>query len=158
MSNNPLCSFLLVVNSEENVVTVRPADTLLYALRIHLGLTGSKPGCLNGDCGACTVLVDGTPMKSCLMLAVEGEEKAITTIEGLKNTPIQKAFVKHFAFQCGYCTPGFIMNCHALVHTEKDADETVIKDWLESNICRCTGYKEIREAVISVLHKLKKNE
>lgn len=151
-----MSSLLLVVNSEEQKVTVRPADILLDVLRMKLGLTGSKPACLNGDCGACTVLIDATPMKSCLMLAVEGEGKEITTIEGLKNTPIQKAFVEKFAFQCGYCTSGFLMNCHALVHKEPNADEKKIKDWLESNICRCTGYREIREAVLSVLYTMKK--
>ncbi|CAM3721871.1 (2Fe-2S)-binding protein [Mesobacillus zeae] len=152
MSSDPILSLLFLVNSEEKTVTVRPADTLLYILRVRLGLTGSKPGCLNGDCGACTVLVDGTPMKSCLMLAVEGEGKQITTIEGLVNTPIQKAFIEKFAFQCGYCTSGFLMNCHALVNIEPNASDEKIKDWLESNICRCTGYKEIEEAVKSVLN------
>ena len=90
-------------------------------------------------------------MKSCLMLAVEAVDKEITTIEGLKNTPIQRAFIDNFAFQCGYCTSGFLMNCHALVTTQPNADNEVIKDWLQSNICRCTGYKEIEEAVNSVL-------
>jgi aerobic carbon-monoxide dehydrogenase small subunit len=151
MSNDAVTTILLNVNSEEKSVTGRPADTLLYILRVRLGLTGAKPGCLNGDCGACTVLADGIPMKSCLMLAVEAEGKEITTIEGIKDTPIQRAFIEKFAFQCGYCTSGFLMNCHGLVNKKPDADEKEIKDWLESNICRCTGYKEIREAVLSVL-------
>ena len=149
LSDELMLSYLISVNSEEKKVTVRPADTLLYVLRVHLGLTGSKPGCLNGDCGACTVLVDGKPMKACLMLAVEGIGKEINTIEGLKDTPIQKAFIEKFAFQCGYCTSGFLMNCHALIQTEPNADEMRIKKWLESNICRCTGYEEIEEAVRS---------
>jgi aerobic carbon-monoxide dehydrogenase small subunit len=141
----------LYVNGENYTTVVRSADTLLFALRGKLGLTGAKPGCLNGDCGACTVNVDGWPMKSCLMLAVEAEGKKITTIEGLKDTPIQKAFVEHFAFQCGYCTPGFIMNCHSLIKQHPDADDQTIKEWLESNICRCTGYAEIEKAIKSVL-------
>ncbi|RLL41785.1 (2Fe-2S)-binding protein [Oceanobacillus piezotolerans] len=150
--SNPIT---LNINGKKRQITVRPAATLLDTLRLRLGLTGSKPGCLNGDCGACTVLMDGVPMKSCLMLAVEGEGKEITTIEGLINTPIQKAFIEKFAFQCGYCTPGFLMNCHALVYTEPNASDERIKDWLESNICRCTGYREIEEAVISVLNTVK---
>ncbi|WP_159888126.1 (2Fe-2S)-binding protein [Paenibacillus puerhi] len=151
--SNPIT---LKINGKERQITVRPADTLLNTLRLRLGLTGSKPGCLNGDCGACTVLMDGEPMKSCLMLAVEGEGKEITTIEGLINTPIQKAFIEKFAFQCGYCTPGFLMNCHALVNTEPNASDETIKDWLESNICRCTGYREIEEAVKSVLNTVER--
>ncbi|WHY79650.1 (2Fe-2S)-binding protein [Neobacillus sp. WH10] len=143
----------LNVNGESRMVTVRSADTLLYVLRRMLGLTGSKPGCLNGDCGACTVNVDGWPMKSCLMLAVEAVGKEVTTIEGLADTPIQRAFVEHFAFQCGYCTPGFIMNCHSLIERHPDADDHTIKEWLESNICRCTSYFEIEHAVKSVLKK-----
>jgi aerobic carbon-monoxide dehydrogenase small subunit len=137
------------------MVTVRSADTLLFVLRSKLGLTGAKPGCLNGDCGACTVNVDGWPMKSCLMLAVESVGKKITTIEGLKDTPIQKAFVEDFAFQCGYCTSGFIMNCHSLIEQHPDADDQMIKEWLESNICRCTGYDEIEKAIKSVLEQRK---
>lgn len=141
----------LKVNGETRKALVRPADTLLFALRERLGLTGAKPGCENGDCGACTVLVDGWPVKSCLMLAVEGIGHDIITIEGLNNTPIQKAFVEKFAFQCGYCTPGFIMNCQGLINIHPDASDEVIREWLESNICRCTSYQEITEAIKSVL-------
>ncbi|MCM3584837.1 (2Fe-2S)-binding protein [Mesobacillus maritimus] len=145
----------LNVNDEEQKVTVRSGDTLLYTIREQLGLTGAKPGCLNGDCGACTIQVDGWPMKSCLMMAVEAEGKQITTIEGLNNTPIQEAFVHHFAFQCGYCTPGFIMNGHSLIQKKPDADDSTIKEWLESNICRCTSYIEIEKAIKFALGKNK---
>ncbi len=147
----PLQTITLHINGENRPTTVRASDTLLYALRGRLGLTGSKPGCLNGDCGACTVNVDGWPMKSCLMLAVEAVGKKVTTIEGLHDSPIQQAFVKEFAFQCGYCTPGFIMNCHSLLEQHPDADDQTIKEWLESNICRCTSYIEIEKAVKAVM-------
>lgn len=146
----------LHINGEERTVYIRNADTLLYILREELGLTGAKPGCLNGDCGACTIDVDGDSMKSCLMLAVEAIDKKITTVEGLQNTPVQTEFIKKFAFQCGYCTPGFIMNCNALIQKYPNADDTVIKDWLESNICRCTGYKEIEDAIKAVLSSVTK--
>ena len=92
-------------------------------------------------------------MKSCLMLTVEAVGKKITTVEGLKDSPIQRAFVENFAFQCGYCTPGFIMNCHSLIKQHPDADDKTIKEWLSSNICRCTGYAEIEKAVKSVLEE-----
>lgn len=147
------------INGEIKNVEIRPADTLLYILRHELGLTGHKPGCLNGDCGACTVLIDHTPMKSCIMLAIEAVDHQITTIEGLKNTPIQNAFVENFAFQCGYCTPGFIMNCQGLIINHENPSNKVIKEWLSSNICRCTSYHEIETAVHSVLNsKENKNE
>ncbi|WP_100401209.1 (2Fe-2S)-binding protein [Bacillus sp. FJAT-44742] len=139
----------LHINSEDRDVYVRNADTLLYVLREEFGLTGAKPGCLNGDCGACTVDVDGDSMKACLMLAVEASGKSVTTVEGLKNAAIQTEFIEEFAFQCGYCTPGFIMNCNSLIQKYPDADDTVIKDHLESNICRCTGYQEIEQAIKS---------
>ncbi|MBY6268112.1 (2Fe-2S)-binding protein [Parageobacillus thermoglucosidasius] len=145
------CEMQLLVNGETKSVVARQADTLLFVLRNELGLTGAKPGCLNGDCGACTVLVDGIPIKSCMMLAIETVGKAITTSEGLHNTAIQRAFVEHFAFQCGYCTPGFIMNAFALIERHPDADDSIIQEWLESNICRCTSYKEIEAAVKTVL-------
>lgn len=144
-----------LVNGEKRSAEIRQADLLLDVLRESFGLTGAKPGCRNGDCGTCTVIVNGRPIKSCLILAVEASGKPVVTIEGLQGTDVQKAFVEHFAFQCGYCTPGFIMNIHALKSVHPQADETTIRDWLQSNICRCTGYEEIRQAVASVL---KRNE
>ncbi|OEH85103.1 (2Fe-2S)-binding protein [Desulfuribacillus stibiiarsenatis] len=140
----------LSINGEEHTVYIRYADTLLTVLREHLGLTGTKPGCLNGDCGACTVDVDGESMKSCIMLAIDAVGKKITTIEGLRDTPIQKEFIENFAFQCGYCTSGFIVNSNTLIQKYPDADDSLIKDVLESNICRCTGYEEIERAVKTV--------
>lgn len=146
------CEIVLHINGEQRSIVIRQADTLLFVLR-HLGLTGAKPGCLNGDCGACTVLVNDMPIKSCMMLAIEAIEQPITTIEGLHDTAIQHAFVEQFAFQCGYCTPGFIMNAYALTEQKPNADDETIRKWLESNICRCTSYQEIEQAVRSVLAK-----
>lgn len=141
----------LDINGEKKEVAISPADVLLYVLREQLGLTGAKPGCENGDCGACTVLVDGWPVKSCLMLAVEAMGHKVTTVEGLQNAPIQKAFVENWGFQCGYCTSGFLMVCHSLANIHPDAEEYVMEEWLQSNICRCTSYEEIRKAIKSVL-------
>jgi carbon-monoxide dehydrogenase small subunit len=145
------CEIELLINGKRQNATILSADTLLRVLREQLGLTGAKAGCENGDCGACTIIVDGMPIKSCLMLAIEALGSSITTIEGLRDTPIQRAFVDKFAFQCGFCTPGFIMVCHALVNNRPNADEEVIQEWLQSNICRCTSYEEIRAAVRSVM-------
>ncbi|MFB6465584.1 (2Fe-2S)-binding protein [Cytobacillus sp. Hz8] len=141
------------INGEKIHLTFRPSDILLDILRNKVGLTGAKPGCLNGDCGACTIEADGIPLKSCLILAIEAINKKIITIEGLGGTPIQHAFVEKFAFQCGYCTPGFIVNCQTLIQNHPNASDEMIKEWLESNICRCTSYQEIEEAVKSVLKK-----
>lgn len=141
----------LNVNGENREVAVKPSDILLNTLRNELGLTGAKPGCENGDCGACTVLIDGWPIKSCLMLTVEAIDKKIVTVEGLKDAPVQKAFVDNWSFQCGYCTSGFLTVCHALANIHPDANDYVIEQWLQSNICRCTGYEEIKDAIKSVL-------
>ncbi|GAA0135357.1 (2Fe-2S)-binding protein [Paenibacillus sp. YSY-4.3] len=140
----------LQVNGEQRDVRVRAAETLLYTLRDNLGLTGCKPGCNNGDCGACTILVDGQPMKSCLMLTAEAWGKQIITIEGLAGSAIQRAFAQNQAFQCGYCTPGFIMNCEGLRNVHPHAHEETVRVWLESNICRCTSYEEIHQVVKDV--------
>ncbi|ABS33253.1 (2Fe-2S)-binding protein [Clostridium botulinum] len=141
----------LNINGEYKEVVAKPSDILLHTLRNELGLTGAKPSCENGDCGACTILVDGWPIKSCLMLTVEAIGKKIVTVEGLKNAPIQKAFVDNWGFQCGYCTSGFLMVCHALANIHPDADDYVIEQWLQSNLCRCTGYEEIKTAIKSVI-------
>ncbi len=141
----------LDVNNEILDVVVKPSDILLTVIRDQLGLTGTKPGCENGDCGTCTVLVDGWPVKSCLMLAVEAIGHKITTIEGLKNAPVQSAFIEEWGFQCGYCTSGFLMVCHALSQIHPSTEEYVMEEWLQSNICRCTSYEEIREAARSIL-------
>ena len=139
----------LNVNNEIHELAVRPSDLLLDVLREQLGLTSVKPGCLNGDCGACTIIMDGWPVKSCLTLAVEAENHKILTVEGLNGiASIQKTFVDADAFQCGYCTSGFLMVCHAL-QTQYPVlpKEYVIEEWLQSNLCRCTSYQEIRKAV-----------
>ena len=137
----------LSVNGEDRRVAVRPADTLLRVLREKLGLTGAKNGCENGDCGACTVLVDGKPVKSCMVLAADCEGSRIVTIEGLRDHPVQKAFVEKNGFQCGYCTPGMILNAVALLEAHPEADRATAIEWMESNLCRCTGYEGIREAI-----------
>lgn len=141
----------LKVNGENRKLVAKPSDVLLHSLRDELGLTGAKPGCENGDCGACTILIDYFPVKSCLMLTVEAIGKEITTIEGLKDAPIQKAFVEHFGFQCGYCTSGFLMVCHSLSKLEPKPEWYIIEEWLQSNLCRCTGYDEIKAAINSIL-------
>lgn len=137
------------VNGEVHELAVRPSDLLLDVLREQLGLSGAKPGCKNSDCGACTVMVDGWPVKSCLMLAVEAQGHEIVTVEGLGGTAAeQKAFVEANAFQCGYCTSGFLMVCHALkTQYPLMPEELVVEEWLQSNLCRCTSYQEIRKAV-----------
>ncbi len=138
---------LLQVNGQTREVVVRPADTLLHVLRHALGLTGTKVGCENGDCGACTVLFDEKPVKSCTVLAVEAEGVEITTIEGLSNTAIQKAFLAEAGYQCGFCTPGFIINAYALLKAHPSPDPETIRTWMDGNLCRCTGYEGIRRAI-----------
>lgn len=139
----------LNINGETRELAVRPSDVLLDVLREQLGLTAAKPGCKNGDCGACTVIMDNWPVKSCLVLAVEAEGHTLLTVEGLNGkADIQSAFVEENAFQCGYCTSGFLMVCHALkLHYPNMPEEYVVEEWLQSNLCRCTSYQEIRNAV-----------
>lgn len=137
----------LQVNGEKRRVVINPADTLLHTLRRTLGLTGTKLGCENGDCGACTVQIDGVPVKSCITLTMDVSDSEITTIEGLTDTPVQRAFMEENGFQCGYCTPGFVMNSEALVAKHGSPDGQTTREWLESNICRCTGYENIEKSV-----------
>ena len=139
------------VNGEQYIVQVDIRRTLLEVLRETLGLTGTKEMCNKGDCGGCTVIMDGRPVLSCLMLAVEAQGKKIVTIEGLadgyKLHPIQQAFVETGAIQCGYCTPGFIMSAKALLDRNAHPTEDEIKEGIANNICRCTGYVQIVEAI-----------
>ncbi|HTX73344.1 MAG TPA: (2Fe-2S)-binding protein [Rectinemataceae bacterium] len=137
----------LRVNGEDRVVASHPQDTLLRTLRERLGLTGAKLGCENGDCGACTVLVDGVPIKSCMALAVEMEGHEILTIEGLRDDALRDAFLTENGYQCGFCTPGMMLNAHALLQAHPKPDEATAREWMESNLCRCTGYEGIAAAL-----------
>jgi carbon-monoxide dehydrogenase small subunit len=131
--------------------------TLLQMIREKLGLTGTKNGCEAGECGACTVLVDGEPVNSCMMLAVEADGRAVTTIEGLATngqlSPLQEAFVEHNAVQCGYCTPGMLITATALLRRNPHPTEAEIKEALVGNLCRCTGYVRIIDAIQAVAER-----
>ena len=144
----------LNVNQELWEIEVEPHRTLLEILREDLGLTGTKEGCGLGACGACTVLIDGTPKLSCLTLATEVQNKSITTIEGLaidgQPHPLQLAFVNHGAIQCGFCTPGMIISAKALLDKKPKPSREEIKEALSGNLCRCTGYNKIIQAVESL--------
>lgn len=144
----------LNVNGDAHELLVAPNLTLLEVLREKLGLMGTKRGCDLGVCGACTVLIDGEAYLSCLMLAVDATGKAITTIEGLAAGgdlhPLQKAFIDHGGLQCGFCTPGMILTADAILNEEEHPTEEVVKKKMAGNLCRCTGYKKILEAVMSV--------
>jgi len=139
------------VNNEAAQVTVDPGKTLLEVLREDLGLTGTKHGCELGECGACTVLRDGEPILSCLLLAVECAGTQIETIEGLADKdrlhPLQLAFAQHGGLQCGYCTPGVLMTAKALLDKESNPTRPQIREALSGNLCRCTGYQQIIESV-----------
>ena len=144
----------LHINGVEEEVTVEPWWRLSFVLRDVLGLTGLKVGCGTGDCGSCTVLIDGKAVKSCLYLAMKAQGKEILTIEGLlgkdgRLDPLQEAFIDRFAVQCGYCTPGMIMTAKALFHENPDPNEEDVKKALGGNLCRCTGYTKILEAVLA---------
>ncbi len=157
-------SIRIKVNGTTYSSVVEDDQTLLSFLRDNLGLTGTKEGCGNGECGACTVIVDGIPMRSCLILAAEMDGREITTIEGISKTtvketkgqglsPIQEAFIEEGAVQCGFCTPGFIMATSALLERKKNPDDNDIKEALSGHLCRCTGYKSIYKAVKKVAAK-----
>jgi len=144
----------ITVNDKPFDLEVEPNQTLLEVIRETLCLTGTKAGCLVGDCGACTVLVDGKPVNSCLMLAVQADGKQGATIEGVETPqglhPLQTAFVDKGAIQCGYCTPGMILSAKGLLDRNPRADETEIRQAISGNLCRCTGYQKIVEAILSV--------
>lgn len=145
-------SISLIINGTKEQLQVPSNMTLLHALRDKLGFTGTKNGCEAGECGACTVLVDGEPMNSCLVLAVELNGMEITTVEGLvedgKLTPLQQAFADLNAVQCGYCTPGMLMSATALLNRNPHPSEVDIQEALIGNLCRCTGYQRIIDAVL----------
>ena len=142
----------LKVNGQEREIIVEPRRTLLDALRYDLGLTGTKEGCSNGNCGSCTVLLDGKPVNSCLVLAVEVEGREITTIEGLsrgeKLHPIQQAFIDEGAVQCGFCTPGVILSAKAILDSNPHPTAIEIRQAIAGNLCRCTGYDKIVRAIL----------
>jgi len=146
-------AIILVVNGTEHSVEVQPSDLLVDVLRDRLRLTGTKKGCGTGECGACTVLLDGKPVNSCLLLAIRCEGRQITTIEGL-GTPdslhvLQKAFIDNGAVQCGFCAPGMLLSAKALLDENPAPSEMDIRQALAGNICRCTGYVKIVKAVSS---------
>jgi aerobic-type carbon monoxide dehydrogenase small subunit (CoxS/CutS family) len=140
------------VNGKAVSADVEARTTLADCLRYDIGLTGTHVGCEHGVCGACTVIVNGAAVRSCLMLAVQADGEKVTTVEGLSNdealTPLQASFRKHHALQCGFCTPGMITTAHALLTHEPNADEERVRDVLSGNLCRCTGYVSIVEAVL----------
>ncbi|MBN1922699.1 MAG: (2Fe-2S)-binding protein [Anaerolineae bacterium] len=144
----------LNINGETYPVVVKSQDTLLRVLREQLGLTGTKIGCENGECGACTVLFDGAPVNSCMVLAVEAQGHCIETVEGLSKGgdlhPLQKAFVEHNAVQCGFCTSGMLMSAKALLERNPHPTEQEVREALVGNLCRCTGYIRIVDAVLDV--------
>ena len=143
----------LTVNGTRHELAVEPRDLLVHVLRERLSLTGTNVGCDTSSCGACTVLLDGQSVKSCTVLAVQADGAEVTTIEGLASNgelhPVQQAFHDHHALQCGYCTPGMVMAAVSLIENGEATDRDAIRSGLEGNLCRCTGYHNIVEAVAS---------
>ncbi|CAB4362499.1 MAG: 2Fe-2S iron-sulfur cluster binding domain-containing protein [Actinobacteria bacterium] len=144
----------LTVNGIAHEVAIDPTERLLDVLRDRLGLTGTKEGCAEGECGACTVIVDGLALNSCLMLAAQAEGRSVTTIEGLSAggglDELQSEFIERGAVQCGFCTPGMLMSATALLRTHPEPTSTDVRAALAGNLCRCTGYSAILDAVTSV--------
>ena len=144
----------LTVNNRTHELSVEPNQTLVEVLRQHLELTGTKAGCNQGDCGACAVIMDGRPVNSCLVLAVQADGSNITTIEGVETDeglhPLQEAFVEKGAIQCGFCTPGMIITAKSLLEANPEADKADIRVAISGNLCRCSGYQKIVEAIHSL--------
>jgi carbon-monoxide dehydrogenase small subunit len=150
----------LTINGRAHAVRVEPRRTLADTIRDDCGLTGTHLGCEHGVCGACTVIVAGEPVRSCLMFAVQAEGKPIRTVEGLadgdKLSALQSAFIEHHGLQCGFCTPGFLMLVTAVLEREPEIDDEALLDILSSNLCRCTGYQNIVKAVRATAAALRK--
>ncbi len=148
----------LTVNGQEYEVAVEPNRSLLDVLRDDLELTGTKKGCETGDCGACTVILDGKPVNSCLVLAVSAKDKDILTIEGVaqggKLHPVQEAFINYGAIQCGYCTPGMILSAKALLDENPHPTEWEVREAIAGNLCRCTGYVKIVQAILAAAEEM----
>ena len=148
MATHPIT---VIINGSQEVLSVPSNMTLLEMLRDELALTGTKNGCEAGECGACTVLLDGEPVNACMVLAIEADGRSVTTVEGLapegRLTPLQEAFVAHNAVQCGFCTPGMLISAHAVLERNPDPTDDEIREALVGNLCRCTGYLRIIEAV-----------
>jgi aerobic carbon-monoxide dehydrogenase small subunit len=148
------------INGEQVDFLCEPRQSLLEALRDELGMTGSKEGCNNGNCGACNVIMNGVLVNACCVLAVEAQGGTVVTIEGVAQGedlhPLQTSFLEDAALQCGICTPGFIVAAKALLDKEPDADEARIRHWLAGNLCRCTGYDKIVHAVLDAAELMRK--
>jgi carbon-monoxide dehydrogenase small subunit len=148
-----VASLTITVNHVTYTINLEPNLTLVEVLRDTLGLTGTKKSCNEGECGACTVLMEGKPVASCLVLAMDAQNKNITTIEGLaegeKLHPLQEAFVKHGGIQCGFCTPGMIMSAKALLDEKPDPTPLQVRTAISGNLCRCTGYQQIVDSVMA---------
>jgi carbon-monoxide dehydrogenase small subunit len=152
----------MTVNNKEERLQCEPRQSLLEILRNILRLTGTKEGCNDGNCGACTVVLDGVAVNSCCVLAMEAEGSTIKTVEGLATGndlhPLQKAFLDETALQCGYCTPGFLMSAEDLLRTIPDPTERDIRFWLANNLCRCTGYERIVRAVVNACQRTRRQQ
>lgn len=140
----------LTVNGEPYDIDIEPRRTLVEALRHECGLTGTHVGCEHGVCGACTIIMDGAPIRACLVFAVQAEGADLRTVEGLGGSPLQEAFMAHHGLQCGFCTPGFLMLATAVLERDPTASDETIIDALSANLCRCTGYAGIIAAVLAV--------
>src|SRR5690349_14178152 len=157
---NETLEISFAVNGQRKTIAVEPRRTLADALREECGLTGTHLGCEHGVCGACTVLLDGKPVRSCLMFAVQAEGMQIRTVEGLaqgdKLHPVQQAFWDNHGLQCGFCTPGFLMLAVAVLEQNPDIGEAELRDALSSNLCRCTGYKNILKSVMAAAAEMRR--